>query len=201
MDKVGLKFCTSLSQGLCVFMWRAEAGENVISVVIDPENIIIEQDETNNYDEVTTWVESRESVIGRLTTNPLFLPILLMILLALAVLGAGILYVPHFFVTAPWQLLILQAAVGLVMSGVLASTSALLAHLSPEGHEGAVYGVDASVVSIANAIGAMLGATVAATFGLRAPFLLAAGGFLLGAGLTWVLVPPAGKRKRPTASG
>jgi DHA1 family multidrug resistance protein-like MFS transporter len=116
-------------------------------------------------------------------------------------LATAVLYVPQFYVTTPWQLLILQAAVGLVMSGVLASTSALLAHLSPEGHQGAVYGVDASAVSTANAIGPMLGASVAATFGLRAPFLLAAVGFALATGLTWVLVPPKGERTRPTASG
>jgi DHA1 family multidrug resistance protein-like MFS transporter len=122
------------------------------------------------------------------------------VLLACA-LATAVLYVPQFFVTAPWQLLILQAAVGLVMSGVLASISALLAHLSPEGHEGAVFGVDASVVSAANAVGPMLGASVAATYGLRAPFLLTAGGFTLVTALTWTLVPPKERRRRPTASG
>jgi DHA1 family multidrug resistance protein-like MFS transporter len=105
--------------------------------------------------------------------------------------------VPQFFVTKPWQLLILQAAVGLVMSGVLASISALLANLAPEGHQGAVYGVDASAVSAANAIGPMLGAAVAATLGLRAPFLVAAGGMLLATGMTWALVPRASERLRP----
>ena len=91
--------------------------------------------------------------------------------------GVALLYVPQFFVTMPWQLLVLQGQLGLVMSGVLASISALLATLAPEGRQGAVYGVDASVVAMANAVGPMLGATVAATLGLRAPFLLAAGLF------------------------
>jgi DHA1 family multidrug resistance protein-like MFS transporter len=115
------------------------------------------------------------------------------------VTGAAILYVPQFFVTTPWQLLILQGAVGLVMSGVLASTSALLANLAPEGRQGAVYGVDASVVSAANAVGPMLGASVAATLGLRAPFLLTAGGLALAAGLVWLLVPKSGQEKSSTA--
>mgnify|MGYP001064378299 CR=1 FL=1 len=110
------------------------------------------------------------------------------VLLACAV-GVAVLYVPQFFVTTPWQLLILQAALGLVMSGVLASISALLANLSPEGRQGAVYGVDSSVVSIANAVGPMLGASMAATLGLRAPFLLAAGAFALAAVMAWVIVP------------
>jgi DHA1 family multidrug resistance protein-like MFS transporter len=120
------------------------------------------------------------------------------VLLACTALGA-ILYVPQFFVTTPWQLLILQGAVGLTMSGVLASTSALLANLAPEGRQGAVYGVDASVVSAANAVGPMLGASIAATVGLRAPFLLTAGGLALAAGLAWFLVPRSGQEKGSTA--
>jgi DHA1 family multidrug resistance protein-like MFS transporter len=102
---------------------------------------------------------------------------------------AAALYVPQYFVVNPWQLLLLQALLGLVMSGVLASISALLANLAPEGHQGVVYGVDASVVSMANAIGPMLGASVAAALGLRVPFLLAAGIVLGASGLSWILIP------------
>ena len=91
-------------------------------------------------------------------------------------------------------------AVGLVMSGVLASTSALMATLAPEGRQGAVYGVDASVVSAANAVGPMLGASIAATVGLRAPFLLTTGALALAAGLVWLLVPRDGQEKSPTGS-
>jgi DHA1 family multidrug resistance protein-like MFS transporter len=112
----------------------------------------------------------------------------------------AILYVPQFFVTTPWQLLVLQGILGLVMSGVLASVSAMLANLAPEGHQGAVYGVDASIVSIANAIGPMLGASVAATWGLRAPFLLAAGAFWVATTMAWFLVPRDNKKESPAAS-
>jgi DHA1 family multidrug resistance protein-like MFS transporter len=104
-------------------------------------------------------------------------------------MGMAVLYVPQFFVTSPWHLMVLQGGVGLVMSGVMASLSALLANLAPEGRHGVVYGVDASVVSTANAIGPMLGASVAAGLGLRAPFLVAAGIFGLATMLAWRLVP------------
>ena len=114
------------------------------------------------------------------------------VLLTCAALGA-LLYAPQFFVTTPWQLLILQGATGLAMSGVLASTSALLANLAPERRQGAVYGVDASVVSAANAVAPMLGASIAATVGLRAPFLLTAGGLALASGLVWILLPKDGQ--------
>lgn len=107
---------------------------------------------------------------------------------------AALLYVPQFFVTAPWQLLILQGAVGLVLSGVLASISALLANLAPEGHQGAVYGVDSSATALANAVGPMLGATLAATLSLRAPFLLSAAILAMAMVLAWVLVPRPGQK-------
>jgi DHA1 family multidrug resistance protein-like MFS transporter len=118
--------------------------------------------------------------------------------LLICAVGVAALYVPQFFVTTPWQLLILQGGVGLVMSGVLATISAMLANLAPEGRQGAVYGVDASVVSTANAIGPMLGASVAAALGLRAPFLLAAGAFGAAAVLAWFVVPKYEQRKHPT---
>jgi DHA1 family multidrug resistance protein-like MFS transporter len=107
----------------------------------------------------------------------------------------GVLYIPQFFVTDPWQLLIFQGLVGLVMSGVFASISALLAHLAPEGHQGAVYGADSSAVSVANAIGPMLGASVAAAFGLRVPFLMVSGGFFVAVVMAWFLVPSVGQEQ------
>lgn len=119
------------------------------------------------------------------------------VLLACAV-GAAILYVPQAFVTNAWQLLLLQGVVGLVLSGVLASISALLANLAPEGRQGAVFGVDTSVVSMANAVGPMVGASVAAALGLRTPFLLAAGALAVAAGLAWFLIPSPGQQKSPT---
>jgi DHA1 family multidrug resistance protein-like MFS transporter len=110
---------------------------------------------------------------------------------------AALLYVPQFFVVNPWQLLVLQALLGLVMSGVLASISALQANLAPEGHQGAVYGMDTSVVSTANAVGPMLGASVAAAVGLRVPFLLAAGVVFVASGLSWVLLPRSQSKTGP----
>jgi DHA1 family multidrug resistance protein-like MFS transporter len=115
--------------------------------------------------------------------------------LMVCALLCALLYVPQFFVTASWQLLVLQALVGLVMSGVLASISALLANLAPEGDQGAVYGADSSAVSVANAIGPMVGASVAAAFGLRIPFLFVSGAFFVAVIMAWFLVPTAGQAK------
>jgi DHA1 family multidrug resistance protein-like MFS transporter len=96
-------------------------------------------------------------------------------------IGAAALYIPQFFVSTPTQLLILQGIVGVALGGILASVSATLAGLSPEGRQGVVYGVDASAVSVANAIAPMAGAVVATGLGLRFIFLCAAGIFALAA--------------------
>ncbi len=89
--------------------------------------------------------------------------------------GIAVVYMFQFFVTTPVQLLVLQAVAGAAIGGGLAAIGAMLANLSPEGRQGAVYGLDSSVVSAANGLGPMIGALVAVRLGLRAPFLFAAG--------------------------
>jgi DHA1 family multidrug resistance protein-like MFS transporter len=86
-------------------------------------------------------------------------------------------YLPQSCVERLIWLVSLQGAAALAMGGILASISAALATLAPEGREGVVYGIDASVVSVASAIGPMTGSLLAAYFGLRAPFVAAAGVF------------------------
>ncbi|MDY7080354.1 MAG: MFS transporter [Chloroflexota bacterium] len=109
------------------------------------------------------------------------------ILVACALFSA-VCCVPQFFVGDPIALLLGQAGVGLAMGGILASISASLATLSPEGQEGIVYGVDASVVSVANAIAPLAGSALAAWLGLRVPFLFAAAVFgLAGIAAAWLL--------------
>jgi DHA1 family multidrug resistance protein-like MFS transporter len=109
------------------------------------------------------------------------------------VLGIAVVYVPQFFVTTPVQLLILQAAVGAAMGGGLAAIGAMLANLSPEGREGAVYGLDWSAVAVANGLGPMTGAAVSVGLGLRAPFLFAAGIY----GLAALIVIAAVSNRQP----
>lgn len=121
----------------------------------------------------------------------------------LATLTATMLtYVPHFFVTTPGQLLVLQAVQGFALGGMLAVINAMLANRSPEGRQGAVYGLDASVTAGASAVGPMIGAAVAASMGLRATFLLAAGAMGLALGVAWARIPRMDRSKpvpRPVA--
>jgi DHA1 family multidrug resistance protein-like MFS transporter len=92
-------------------------------------------------------------------------------------------------VTNVSQLVFLQICVGFALSGTISSLTALLATLAPDGQQGAVYGVETSVNSGANALGPMLGASLAVALGLRSAFLLAAGLFVLSAAVIGWLLP------------
>jgi DHA1 family multidrug resistance protein-like MFS transporter len=97
----------------------------------------------------------------------------------ISALAASIFYVLQAAVTNLAQLILLQVCVGFALSGTISSLTALLATLAPEGQQGAAYGLDTSVVSGANALGPMMGASLAIALGNRATFLLAAGVFIL----------------------
>jgi len=101
-------------------------------------------------------------------------------------LAAALLYLPQAFVpSAPW-LVFGQLLSGFAVGGTLSTGMALLAEHTAAGHEGVVFGLDASATGLANAVGPLLGAGVAAAFSLRAPFLLAAA--VLAAGTMIVLL-------------
>ena len=84
------------------------------------------------------------------------------------------------------------------MGGILASISALQATLAPKNRFGAVYGVDTSAVAAANAAAPMIGAGLAAGWGLHSVFLGAAAMYGL-ATVAVVSAEPskASKTKRP----
>ena len=87
---------------------------------------------------------------------------------------AALLYLPQSMVTAPWQILVLQAMVGVALGGIIPAISALLARLTKPGEEGSVYGLDNSVNAGARSVAPLLGAAIAASFSLRATFVATA---------------------------
>lgn len=104
---------------------------------------------------------------------------------AVAALG----FIPQAFVTAGWQLLILQALTGAATGGMNPALSALLARYTGSGDEGAVFGIDNSVNSAARAAAPLLGAVLAAWFGLSSIFLATALVLLGAAALTYRCLP------------
>ncbi len=119
-------------------------------------------------------------------------------LLILCSAGLAVSYLPQALVANPLQLAILQLVAGFLTAGVLAGVAALLATHVPEGRQGAVYGVNTTIVAAANALGPMLGASVAVWWGLRPIFVVAAGLFALtgtvAVGLLPRALPPGAKR-------
>jgi len=95
-------------------------------------------------------------------------------ILIVCTLIAALLYIPQSMVTAPWQILVLQALVGVALGGIIPAISAQLARLTRPGEEGAVYGLDNSINAGARSIAPLLGAAVAASFSLRATFVATA---------------------------
>lgn len=91
------------------------------------------------------------------------------IVVACALAGA-LIYIPQVFVTQAWQILVLQALGGFAMGGLVAAPSALLARYTQPGEEGAVYGIDNSVVSGSRAVAPLMGAGIAAAVGYRGTF-------------------------------
>ncbi len=116
------------------------------------------------------------------------------VLLASA-LAAALFYLIQAAVTSTAQLIVLQFCVGAAMSGTLASLAALLATLAPEGQQGAVYGVDTSVVAGANAVAPLMGASLAVALGYRATFVLAGAIFMLAAVAIGIWMPKKSEAK------
>jgi MFS transporter, DHA1 family, multidrug resistance protein len=110
------------------------------------------------------------------------------ILIACAFLAA-VLYLPQSLVTSEWQLLALQALVGVAMGGIIPAISALLANYSQTGAEGSVFGLDNSITSGARSIAPLLGSGVALWFGLRSTFVMTGLIFLLAAILAGTFLP------------
>jgi DHA1 family multidrug resistance protein-like MFS transporter len=91
-------------------------------------------------------------------------------LLIIAALAAMVLYLPQPFVTAAWQLMLLQGFSGLATGAMLPTISALMNLWTPDGNQGAIYGLDTSVNAAARSVAPLIGAAVAYWLNLRGVF-------------------------------
>lgn len=102
---------------------------------------------------------------------------------------ATIFYVPQVFVADVGQLVLLQGLSGLAAGGIVSSASALLAKYTEPGEEGAVYGIDNSIVAGARAIAPLSGGAIAAMIGARGTFAATALLFFGVSILAWRVLP------------
>jgi len=102
--------------------------------------------------------------------------------------ATSLFYIPQSLVQAGWQLLALQALVGVAMGGIIPTISALLAEYTQPGEEGTVYGLDNSINSGARTIAPLVAAGLSLQFGLRSTFVATATiYFLAGVLALWQL--------------
>ncbi|MBZ0304395.1 MAG: MFS transporter [Anaerolineae bacterium] len=87
---------------------------------------------------------------------------------------AGLSLLPQALVTETWQLIVLYALTGAASGGLVASPSALLAEYTDPGEEGAVYGLDNSIVAGGRALAPLIGSGLAIWLGYRGVFGVAA---------------------------
>jgi DHA1 family multidrug resistance protein-like MFS transporter len=91
-------------------------------------------------------------------------------ILFFSVLSAGIIFLPMALITAPWQMVVLQALFGIGAGGLIPAANAIIADRTTPERRGAVFGVTASVGAIGAFIGPLVGAGIAATLGFPATF-------------------------------
>lgn len=113
-------------------------------------------------------------------------------------LATALCFLPQSLIRDAWQLLVLQALSGAAWGGLMPSLSALLARYTGAGSEGAVYGLDNSIISAARAAAPLIGAAVVLGLGLRGVFVASAGAYLLIALLAARL--PAGTTEHQPAA-
>ncbi|TGE33170.1 multidrug efflux MFS transporter [Desulfosporosinus sp. Sb-LF] len=104
------------------------------------------------------------------------------ILVALVV--AGIIYIPQAFVKNPWQLMGLRFLLGLTIAGLNPSINTLVKKITPDSLVGGVFGFTMSAGYLGVFGGAVLGGQVAAYLGIRYVFFVTSALLLINA--VWV---------------
>ena len=89
--------------------------------------------------------------------------------------GAALFIIPQAFVRTPLQLLVLRMASCFFVGGNLPSVNALIAQRVESGKQGSIYGISSSIASGSNALGPVLGASIALAGGYGPVFLTTAG--------------------------
>ncbi len=89
--------------------------------------------------------------------------------------GAAVFIIPQAFVQTPVQLLFLRIASCFFVGGNLPSVNALIAQRVEPGKQGSIYGISSSISSGSNALGPVIGASIALAGGYGPVFLTTAG--------------------------
>jgi MFS family permease len=102
----------------------------------------------------------------------------------IALIVAGILYIPQAFVQNPWQLIGLRFLLGLAIAGLNPSINTLVKKITPDPLVGGVFGLTMSAGYLGVFSGSVLGGQVAGKFGIQYVFIVT--GALLLINALWV---------------
>ena len=101
-----------------------------------------------------------------------------------ALIIAGLVFIPQAFVKNPWQLMGLRFLLGLTTAGLTPSVSILIKKITPDSLTGKIFGFNMSAGYLGIFAGAVLGGQVAAYFGIRYVFFITS--VLLFINAVWV---------------
>lgn len=101
-----------------------------------------------------------------------------------ALLVAGVIFIPQAFVRSPWQLMALRFLLGLATAGLLPSVNALVKRITPDSLTGRVFGFNMSASYLGVFGGSILGGEISAYLGIRYVFFITSALLLINA--LWV---------------
>jgi DHA1 family multidrug resistance protein-like MFS transporter len=157
--------------------------------------LLVDSSKLNTFTGLVLGVSSAATTISAVFLGKLADRIGYRIVLIVSMAGMAIMYAMQGYVTAGWQLLILQALGGVALGGVIPIISALLANYIKAGGEGSVYGLDNSINAAGRTAAPMLGAAIATGWDYSVVFLATGLVFLISTILAVVGLPPS----RPAA--
>ncbi|MBO0959909.1 multidrug efflux MFS transporter [Neobacillus sp. MM2021_6] len=103
-----------------------------------------------------------------------------------ALIVAGLIFIPQAFVTNPWQLMGLRFILGLATAGLIPSVNTLLKKITPDFMTGRVFGITMSAGYLGVFGGTTLGGQMAGHFGIRSVFFITSAVLLINA--VWVYI-------------
>lgn len=102
----------------------------------------------------------------------------------IALLVAGVIFIPQAFVKNPWQLMGLRFLLGLATAGLIPSVNILIKKITPSSLTGRIFGFSMSAQYLGIFGGSILGGQVAACFGIRYVFFITSSLLIINA--AWV---------------
>lgn len=101
-----------------------------------------------------------------------------------ALIVAGIVFIPQAFVKNPWQLMGLRFILGLAAAGLTPSINTIIKKITPDAIVGRAFGFNMSALYLGTFCGSVLGGQISAAFGIKYIFFITSGLLLLNA--LWV---------------